>query len=533
MTHWRFKARWMVAVAVVSLIPAMALAHGVRSGNEPASTAVAAAGATVHSAAFTYASDVVPVIIQTNGDIDAASSEVTRLGGTVSREFHIIPAIEATVPKSALSELGDADSVARISLNASVLTTGGGSDGDDDESSAWASSVFPEVVGADDVWAAGTDGSGIGIAIIDTGVTDADTNDFNGRIVKQQSFVRGQRDRNGHGTHVAGIAAGDGTDSSGEYMGVAPGADIIAVKVGDKAGASVGDVIEGLEWVVDHQARFNIRVVNLSLTQGVAESYVLSPLDAAVEEAWFSGIVVVVAAGNRGADEFAVDHPPANDPFVITVGALRDYGTADTGDDSLPMWSSRGVTHDGFAKPELLAPGSRLIATVGNQRAELMELYPENRIGDQYFRLGGTSAAAPVVSGVVALMLDADGELTPDQVKARLLASADALNWSAAPRVDAFDATFGGDAGVANQGIEPSLWIDPDTGAILDAPRSPDSANLDGITWDGITWDGITWDGITWDGVTWDGVTWDGITWDGVTWDGVTWDGVTWDSVVE
>jgi len=495
----------MVAVALVSLVPAIVVAHGVRSGNEPASTAVAVAGVTVHSAALTYASDVVPVIIQTNGDIDAASREVTRLGGMVSREFHIIPAIEATVPKSALSELGDADSVLRVSLNAAVSTTDGEHRDEDRRDAAggssWASSVFPQVVGADDVWAAGTDGSGVGIAILDTGLNEDDTHDFRRRVVVRRSETRGDTDRLGHGTHVAGVAAGDGEDSDGKYTGIAPDANIIAVKVGGSDGANLGDVVAGLEWVVDKQARYNIRVLNLSLTSSVPESYLLSPLNAAVEAAWFSDIVVVVAAGNRGTEAFTVDHAPANDPFVITVGVLSDMGTKQTGDDFLPTWSSRGVTQEGFAKPDVLAPGSRLVATVGSEQAELYQLYPENRIADRYMRMGGTSAAAPVVTGVVALMLDAHPELTPDQVKARLLASADALVWSAAPRVDAFEATFGGDAGVANQGIEPSLWIDPDTGTILDAPRSPDSASLDGITWDGITWDGITWDGITWDSV--------------------------------
>jgi serine protease AprX len=523
MSKRRFKARWMGAVALVSLVLAMAAADGVQSGNESSSTAVAAAGASVHSAALTYAGDVVPVIIQSNGDIDATSSEVTRLGGTVLREFQIIPAIEATVPKSALTELREAASVFRVSLNGVVESTGKGDDNDDSDPDAWASSVYPMVVGADDLWAAGYDGTGVGIAIIDTGVSDRDTRDFGRRIIKRESIVSGKEDRNGHGTHVAGIAAGNGRDSRGEYVGVAPDANIIAVKVGDRAGANIGDVIAGLQWVVEKQDRYNIRVVNLSLTSSVPESYLFSPLDAAVEQAWFSGLVVVVAAGNRGTDADAVDYPPANDPFVITVGALRDQGTADTGDDTLPVWSSRGVTRDGFVKPELLAPGSRLIATVGNERAELIRDYPENRIDRHYFRLGGTSAAAPVVAGIVALILDADPGLTPDQVKARLVAGADQLGWSSAPRVDAFEATFGGDAGAANQGIEPSLWIDPETREILDTPRSPDLVN----------WDGISWDGISWDGISWDGISWDGISWDGISWDGVTWDGISWDSVVE
>ena len=533
MTQSHLMKRLMVAVALLSLIPAIAVGQGVRSGSESPAVVAGLAGASVHSAALTYADDVVPVIIQTNGDVDAAAREVTRLGGTVSRQFHLIPALEATVPKGALLQLGASEWVMRVSLNASIATTDGGhQDADEDDAaggSEWASSVFPEVVGADDVWAAGYDGSGVGIAILDTGLSFYGTADFRGRVVARESLVGGQQDEYGHGTHVAGVAAGDGADSDGKYTGVAPDANIIAVKVGDATGANLGDVVEGLEWVVDHSAKYNIRVVNLSLTSSVPENYLLSPLNAAVEAVWFSDIVVVVAAGNYGTDALSVDRAPANDPFVITVGALSDLGTVQTSDDLLPTWSSRGVTHEGFAKPDVLAPGSRLVATVGGERAELLALYPDNRIGDHYFRMGGTSAAAPVVSGVVALMLDAHPELSPNEVKARLVAGADALAWSDAPRVDAVDAVLGGDAGEANEGIEPSLWIDLETGTILETPRS---LSLDGITWDGITWDGITWDGISWDGISWDGITWDGITWDGISWDGITWDGILWESMV-
>jgi serine protease AprX len=381
-------------------------------------------------------------------------------------------------------------------------------------------SVFPALIGAADVWERGVTGQDVGIAVIDSGVY-RNTQDLNGRIAGEYWAVqRGPSDNYGHGTHVAGVAAGDGSKSLGRYMGIAPKAKIISIKVGNfNEGPRLSDVIQGFEFVLAHRAKHNIRIANLSFTSSLPESYLTSPLAAAVEQLWFRGIVVVAAQGNRGSALYSVDHPPANDPFVISVGAISDNGTLDAGDDFLKEWSSRGVTREGFAKPELVAPGSRLIATMGTKRAILYEQYPENRVGEHYFRMGGTSVAAPVVSGVVALMLEHNPSLTPDEVKARLMASAAPVAGSAAPRVDAYAAVFGPSAGSANEGLFPSLWIDRSTGSVMEEPLSADA-----ITWDAITWDAITWDAITWDAITWDAITWDALTWDAITWDSIIWD---------
>ncbi|MEE8422843.1 MAG: S8 family peptidase [Dehalococcoidia bacterium] len=512
---------------VVAVYAAAFAALGVRSGSAAPVEGLAAAQSTAGA-------ELVGVIVRASDGTDAAVAAIERAGGSVERVYTIIPAVQAVVPAASLDALAGDAAIGHISLDASVELAGRGDDDGDDvqfdfldpqieDGTTEAVSVFPGVVGATDVWAAGITGDGVTIAIIDTGITEHGS-DVDGRVEKRQSFVRGNKDRSGHGTFVSGVAAGDGEQSDGRYMGIAPDAELISVKVGSFDGVRIGDVIAGLEWIVEHREKHNIRIANLSFTSSVPESYLVSPLDAAVEQLWFHGIVVVVSAGNRGSDEFASDHPPANDPFVITVGAFTDEGTLDPSDDSLKQWSSRGLSHDGFAKPTIVAPGSRLIANVGDSSAALIELYPENRIGESYFRMGGTSAAAPVVSGVAALMLEAHPDLTPDEVKARLVASADPLPGSAAPQVDAFEAVFGADAGRANEGIQTSLWIDPATGTILDQP-----ASLDSITWDSITWDSITWDSITWDSITWDSITWDSITWDSITWDSITWDSITWE----
>ena len=179
------------------------------------------------------------------------------------------------------------------------------------------------------------------------------------------------------------------------------------------------DVINGLQFVVDHKAEFNIRVVNLSLSTDTPQSYKTDPLDAAVEYAWQKGIVVVAASGNRGTAADAVKYAPANDPFVISVGGSDENG--DYGKGERAAWSSTGRTQDGFAKPDVMAPGAHIVSVLAPSSA-FLTLCPNCAIGGAYFKAGGTSMAAPVVAGAVALLLQARPNLTPDQVKTLLTA---------------------------------------------------------------------------------------------------------------
>ena len=195
--------------------------------------------------------------------------------------------------------------------------------------------------------------------------------------------ARDANDHYGHGTHVAGLIAGNslvyptGHWAHGKYMGAAPRANLVSVKVSDDDGnTTVLDVIYGIQFAVDHKAAYGIRVVNLSLSSTVAESYRTDPLDAAAESAWFSGLVVVTAAGNEGATNDGVTFAPANDPWVITAGALDDRGTFTRLDDVLASWSSHGLTQDGVRKPEVLAPGARLVSTLA-PGSDFARLCPE------------------------------------------------------------------------------------------------------------------------------------------------------------
>src|SRR5207249_3494969 len=203
---------------------------------------------------------------------------------------------------------------------------------------------------------------GVGVAVIDTGLA-GDLPDF--RVSDSDARSRGivsaivnpttadAKDSFGHGTHVAGLIAGNGFNRPasdplyGQYTGVAPAANLIAVKADDGGGSTdVISLIDGLQFVVSHEAQYNIRVVNLSVRSGSANSYRTDPLDAAVEATWMHGIVVVAAAGNSGTASDAVSYAPGNDPYVITVGGVDDRGTKGISDDTLASWSSRGVTQD-------------------------------------------------------------------------------------------------------------------------------------------------------------------------------------------
>jgi serine protease AprX len=318
-------------------------------------------------------------------------------------------------------------------------------------------------------------GRGVGVAVLDTGIA-GDLPDFvtagKSRVIATavtNPCARNANDQVGHGTHVAGLIAGNSMNApslkklQGKYMGIAPRANLISVKVSDDDGdTTVLDVINGLQFVVDHKAELGIRVVNLSLSSTVAESYKTDPLDAAVEAAWFSGIVVVAAAGNDGVAPDAVSYAPGNDPYAISVGALDDRGSTRLDDDQLASWSSRGVTQDGVQKPELLAPGNRLIAPLA-PNSDFERLCRRCMISHSYFRLSGTSMASAVVSGAAALVIEKNPGMTPNQVKGALISTLRNVPGVGAA-VDANAALDG--TGSANAGLVPNPLVDPTTGAI-------------------------------------------------------------------
>jgi len=458
----------------------------------------------VFAARDAFAADEYIVQMDTGGTPAQGQQMVQALGGTVTTpELPVINGFGAVLEDDAAEELATYPVVKAVTLNA---PTDSGTDASTTSSSGnlrcpatnastrrnyygafsdWDVSPLQSLsrlrqpllysVRATDAWGRGATGNGVGVAVIDSGIA-GDLPDFvtGGRSRVIASAVTNPcatdaNDQFGHGTHVAGLIAGNNLNSpvkrnlSGRYMGVAPRANLISVKVSDDDGeTTVLDVIYGIQFAVDNKDRFGIRVVNLSLSSTVAESYLTDPLDAAAESAWFSGLVVVAAAGNDGSATDAVSYAPGNDPYVISVGGVDDRGTRSRDDDVLAPWSSRGVTQDGFQKPDVLAPGLRLVSTLAIN-SDFEKLCRKCIVGRAYFRLSGTSMSAAVVSGVVALMLEKRPGLTPNQVKGAMLATRYNVPGTGAA-VDALAALDG--TGAANQGLTPNRLIDPATGQI-------------------------------------------------------------------
>jgi serine protease AprX len=301
------------------------------------------------------------VIVQVDGgsSVAAAKARVRAAGGKVTADLSLVNGFAATVPASAADSLEDAAGIHAVTPDSVVEPQKVKADK--------LKTAFPASVNAPQAWnytGIEATGKGVGVAVIDTGIA-GDLPDFeqigpstDSRVVASvvtNPDAKSARDAYGHGTHVAGIIAGnsnerpDGDPLQGKYIGIAPEANLISVKVADDDGnATVLDVIRGLEFVIEHKAEYNIRVVNLSLESAEPGSYKTDPLDAAVEAAWFKGIVVVAAAGNRGSEDNAVSYAPGNDPFVISVGAIDDDGSKADGDDARPKWSSRGKTKVGY-----------------------------------------------------------------------------------------------------------------------------------------------------------------------------------------
>jgi serine protease AprX len=371
---------------------------------------------------------VVDVIVQSSASPAAISAAVGDLGGEVTGNLELIGAVVARISATAALTLGRVDGVRWISLDAPMLNSACTQCVDVSR----LKSAHIKTIGADRLWNEGPaylQGQGVGVAVVDSGINDqADlyTVDGRNRLIAAAWFNPGYNnnvfDQYGHGNHVAGIIGSDGERSNGEHIGVAPGVNLINVKVLDEKGqTTMSHVINGLQWIYENRQRYNIRVVNLSMNSSVIDSYHTNALDAALEQLWFAKIVVVVSSGNNVDGKL---YPPANDPHVITVGATDDKGTASISDDSLAPFSAYGVTPEGFSKPDLVAPGTNIVNSLGVTGSELARRYPNNVVNGVYFRMSGTSMAAPVVAGTVALMLQREPNLTPDQVKYRLKATA-------------------------------------------------------------------------------------------------------------
>ena len=406
------------------------------------------------------------VIVQVTTGASLAEQYVEQMGGSVLKTLPLINAFVAEISAQFLPRLAALSSVSWISPDARIVSTVKPVKDPLSLDEMLPEHNFLDTLGVREVWDMGYLGEGIGVAVIDSGIfMDRDfsiiPNKPHIRIKMSQSFnSESPSDDFGHGTHVAGIIGGNGSASGGHYSGLAPRVDLINLKISDDQGfAYESDTVEAMQWVFDNKDLYNIRVVNLSIQSTIPLSYHESPLDAAAEILWFNGVVVVAAAGNRndGEDFNPIQAAPGNDPFIITVGAVDENGTSKRDDDTVTSFTPTGMTIDGFNKPDIYAPGVDIISVLSNGSDWFFD-HPERVVMDgEYFRLSGTSMAAPMVAGAAALLLQAEPDLTPDQVKYRLINSAGIVGSSPYLDVEAALTSQTNESG--NQGIVPHMLL--------------------------------------------------------------------------
>jgi serine protease AprX len=480
------------------------------------------------------------VIVTAGAGVSAAARAVSGLGGHVTARLDLVGGVSASVPASLLDDLAGVPGVTAVTADSPVRFENMTYD------EATSASSFVKSTKASTAWSAGNLGAGVGVAVLDTGISQM--KDFEGRLVHGPD-LSGEGtvvDSYGHGTVMAGAVGGSGADSAGQsggaYTGVAPKAHLVAVKVAGRNGATdVSTVLQGMHWVSAYKDQFNIRVLNLSWGTASTQDPAVDPLNYAVQRLWKQGIVVVVAAGNSGPNNGTI-MKPGDDPMVLTVGAYDDKGTVSTDDDGLAAWSSRGPTAQGLTKPDVIAPGRSLVLS-RSFGSYVEQNNPKALQAPSYIRGSGTSQAAAVTSGLAALLIAARPELTPDQVKALLKGTAVPIgsktaNDQGAGRVD-LAAALAAPAGAAQWqtgsgsglgSIEASRG-----GRHVETPCGVIVGEIDvrceawnGSSWTGSSWTGSSWTGSSWTGSSWTGSSWTGSSWTGSSWTGSSWTGGTW-----
>jgi len=451
-------------------------------------------------------------------------------GVQIGEQFNVLPAFVATLPQASVPLLAKLPTVRYISPDGGVQVLPGlplslakaakpkpappakGSKTVIDSSNLV--TQYPFDMHATDAWSPSDGhaetGSNVNVAVIDSGA-DVSHPDLAQNVTAVNTNPRATtaNDGYGHGTHVAGIVAG--RDGAEHYLGVAPEAHVYSVKVADdNGGAYESDLLRGLDWVEANRGVLHLRALNLSVSVTMPESYATSPVDAAVERLWSEGVAVVASSGNLGDAQDAVWYAPGNDPFIITVGCVDDNATVSTRDDSLCPISSRGVTEDGFAKPDLVAPGRKIVSAlasgIGGQGTALAQEFPDRITDDGHIRLSGTSMSAPMVTGAIALLLQRHDGLRPAQLKQILTASA--VSYPGQPD-KAGELNIAAALAASDHPPAPDKIQGP-----LPVGASTATTGSVGLIWNGARWGNAYWDGARWGSSTWDGARWGNANWD-------------------
>lgn len=527
--RWRAVCALAAAATIVGMLPAGA-----------AQAATAAQPLTVASATGDA------YIVQARGDLETAKDDVVAAGGALGADLPIVNGFAATLSPAALKGLTHDSHVRAITPDTAVKTQGSTYNFGTD---AGGPVGLSSDIGYNAYWNAGFSGKGIGVALLDSGVAPVPALSASGKIIYGPDFtptgyftaVRAL-DTYGHGSFMAGLIAGREpglaapyTANSGKFLGVAPDAHIVSVKVADASGATVESaVIAGIQWVVQHRADagLNIRVLNLSLGVRTGLPYTSDPLDAAAEAAWKAGITVVASAGNDGKVGLSA---PANDPYVIAVAAVDTGSTISVSDDKVASFSNVG---DGTRNPDFGVLGTHIVSTRVVKSA-IDQAYGSGpgSINTELLRGSGTSESAAITSGAVALLLSQRPALTPDQVKATMAVHAMWLPNLTQQNSGAGELNMGW---VFNAATEyrtqsfPSASGSSSTSANLNVSASTTAAKAPwtGSAWTAVNWTGAEWNGAEWNGAEWNGAEWNGAEWNGAEWCGAEWNASTWSDSV-
>jgi serine protease AprX len=455
------------------------------------------------------------VIVEGAGARSAAAAV-----GRPGKKLELVGSVAATVRAADVARLANDPRVEFVALDAPVSFAAAGS-----VSAANLATLYPGRASVSNPWNAGATGLGVGIAVIDSGVTPSP--DFGTRLV--QVRLDGQSgsldDAVGHGTIVAGVAAGYSSD--GRFIGIAPGATVYALNINRPTGVYTSDVITALKWVFDNAHTYNIRVVNLSLSETVKSSYKDSPLDLAVERLWASGVFVVVAAGNRGAG--SIDYAPANDPLAFTAGAFDTMGTSGPGDDTILPWSSSGKTVDAFYKPDLVAPGRHIAGPLPAATAYDQQVPAANRVANGYAEINGTSFAAPQLAGAAAIIFQWHPDYSPDNVKWALIAKQGAKPRDSKVGALSLSSSYNlsGTPGRANTKV-PALVCGPGMTCLSDGTVA---SVWDSSSWNAFSWNASSWNASSWNASSWNSTAdWDASSWNASSWNASSWNGTSWSS---
>jgi len=524
----------MMAAVLVLGIPLAASAGGNGSGSTANSSQQTYMSPGMLQQANKHPDKFIHVIVTANGNLPKSQILANTLG-TVDRKLGLVDGISLVLKANRLAQLAKIPGLT-ITPDAPAHPTG---------SVYTSNQLWVPNTGVDKLWnapvspnSAKTQSDLVAptIAVVDSGVDASKVADFGGRVIQQVNMTtlpnNSPGDGRGHGTFVAGIAAGQAPG----YAGASPKSNVVSLDVMDDTGtARTSDVIAAAQWILANKDKYNIKVANFSLHASNSSSFTHDPLDKAVEKLWFGGVTVVAAAGNYGLPNgpSGVLYAPGNDPFVITVGAADMDGNPNPKNDTAPSWSAYGYTNDGFEKPEVSADGRYMVGPIP-MTSTLASQKASNIVSPGYIQLSGTSFAAPIVSGIAAQILARNPSWSPDQVKGALMATARPTP-SAVPgslglgEVNAVRSVTAASVPNPNKALEQFLTADPAGGPlpVFDAVSWSDTAKAS-VSWDAVSWGDVSW-GDTLAAVSWADISWSDVSWgDSLSSADVSWADISW-----